>query len=210
MGVKIDIKKQGIQGPAGPTGATGNGIINTIDNGDGTFTFEYTDGSSFTTSDLTGPPGPSGGGGTGDNTYQMTLGFQNTTLNGNTTYIAGGIVNLTAIALFMQRASRQHIVPRSGSVVNVDIITVVPGAKAGTGTPSIELHNITQSTSTVIVAANLYSSGALLGDSRIDQYTLTTPFSVDKGDIIQIRIVTPSWSTSPGSVWQQFHLDIEE
>lgn len=151
-----------------------------------------------------------GGGSGGDNTYQMTLGYRGTTLNANTTYIAGGIVNVTAQTLFNQRPSRQHIVPRSGSVVNVDIITIVSGTKAGTGTPSIELHNLTQSTSTVIVATNLYSSGGLVGDSRIDQYTLTTPFSVDKGDIIQIRVVTPSWSTSPVGVWQQFHLDIEE
>jgi hypothetical protein len=57
---------QGIQGPAGPTGATGlqgatgNGIVSTTDNGDGTFTFTYDDGSTFTTSDLTGPQGATG------------------------------------------------------------------------------------------------------------------------------------------------------
>ena len=48
---------QGIQGGQGPTGADGNGITNTINNGDGTITFEYADGSSFTTSDFTGPVG---------------------------------------------------------------------------------------------------------------------------------------------------------
>lgn len=47
----------GPTGPTGPQGATGNGIANTIDNGDGTFTFEYTDGSTFTTSDLAVPQG---------------------------------------------------------------------------------------------------------------------------------------------------------
>ena len=57
---------QGIQGPAGPagatgtTGATGNGIDYITDNGDGTFTIVYTDGGTFTTSDLTGPQGPIG------------------------------------------------------------------------------------------------------------------------------------------------------
>lgn len=75
---------QGIQGPAGPTGATGpaglqgltgpqgspgqdgvngqdgNGIFSTVDNADGTFTLNYTDGTSFTTSDFTGPQGPTG------------------------------------------------------------------------------------------------------------------------------------------------------
>ena len=75
---------QGIQGPAGPTGATGAqgvqgsngaagaagtngtngtngvGITSTVDNGDGTFTLNYSDGTSFTTADLTGPQGATG------------------------------------------------------------------------------------------------------------------------------------------------------
>lgn len=72
---------QGEQGPIGPTGATGPqgvqgppgndgvdgldgqdgvGIASTVDNNDGTFTINYTDGSSFTTADLTGPQGPIG------------------------------------------------------------------------------------------------------------------------------------------------------
>lgn len=40
-----------------PIGPTGNGIASTVDNGDGTFTFTYTNGSTFTTSNLTGPSG---------------------------------------------------------------------------------------------------------------------------------------------------------
>lgn len=50
----------GVAGPQGPQGATGNGISSTVNNGDGTYTFNYTDGSSFTTSDLTGATGPIG------------------------------------------------------------------------------------------------------------------------------------------------------
>ena len=38
----------------------GNGIISTVDNEDGTFTITYSDGSTFTTSDLTGPQGIQG------------------------------------------------------------------------------------------------------------------------------------------------------
>ena len=67
--------EQGIQGPQGPTGSQGpqgatgndgvngsdgNGITSTIDNGDGTFTFNFDDGTTFTTSDLTGPTGATG------------------------------------------------------------------------------------------------------------------------------------------------------
>lgn len=54
---------QGIQGPAGASGlngADGVGIVSTVDNGNGTFTLNYSDGSSFTTTDLTGPQGPQG------------------------------------------------------------------------------------------------------------------------------------------------------
>ena len=56
----------GPQGPAGADGTNGtdgvdgNGIVSTTDNGDGTFTFTYDDGTTFTTSDLTGPQGPIG------------------------------------------------------------------------------------------------------------------------------------------------------
>lgn len=57
-------------GPQGIPGEDGNGILSTIDNGDGTFTFNYKDGTSFTTSDLTGPQGPQGPQGeTGLNIY---------------------------------------------------------------------------------------------------------------------------------------------
>jgi hypothetical protein len=42
----------------------GNGISDVIDNGDGTITFNYFDGSSYTTGDLGGIPGPQGPAGT--------------------------------------------------------------------------------------------------------------------------------------------------
>ena len=41
-------------------GSDGIGIASTVDNGDGTFTLNYTDGTQFTTSDFTGPAGPEG------------------------------------------------------------------------------------------------------------------------------------------------------
>jgi len=41
-------------------GIDGVGVQSTVDNFDGTFTINYTDGSSFTTSDFTGPIGPTG------------------------------------------------------------------------------------------------------------------------------------------------------
>ena len=44
-------------------GATGNGISSVVDNNDGTFTFNFTDNTNFTTSDLTGPVGATGAAG---------------------------------------------------------------------------------------------------------------------------------------------------
>jgi hypothetical protein len=46
--------------PLNTIGATGNGIVSTIDNGNGTYTFNYSDGSSFTTAVLVGPQGAAG------------------------------------------------------------------------------------------------------------------------------------------------------
>jgi len=51
---------EGEQGPKGDTGADGVGIESIVNNEDGTFTLELTDGSSYTTDDLTGPAGSTG------------------------------------------------------------------------------------------------------------------------------------------------------
>ena len=63
---------QGIQGPQGATGgdgpqgiagndgADGNGIVSATNNGDGTFTLTFDDGTTFTTDNLTGPQGDTG------------------------------------------------------------------------------------------------------------------------------------------------------
>ena len=45
---------------SGSSGADGVGIQSTVDNGDGTFTLNYTDGTSFTTIDFSGEPGQDG------------------------------------------------------------------------------------------------------------------------------------------------------
>ena len=56
-----------VAGPAGADGqdgADGAGITNVVDNGNGTLTISYGDGSAVTTSNLTGPQGPAGTNGT--------------------------------------------------------------------------------------------------------------------------------------------------
>ena len=52
-----------LNGNPGPVGADGNGITNTIDNNNGTFTLVFDDATTFTTSNLTGPKGEQGAAG---------------------------------------------------------------------------------------------------------------------------------------------------
>ena len=59
----------GLTGPPGPTGAigsqgvpgpAGNGIVNTVNNNNGTFTITYTNGTTYTSNIMAGPVGPAG------------------------------------------------------------------------------------------------------------------------------------------------------
>ena len=61
---------------SGSGGVDGVGIESTTDNGDGTFTLNYTDGTSFTTIDFTGASGQDGA--TGKSAYQFWLDEGNT------------------------------------------------------------------------------------------------------------------------------------
>jgi hypothetical protein len=65
--VSCGIAANGEQGPPGPPGV---GINNIINNGDGTFTINLTDGSSYTTDNFTGPQGPQGPAGLGFETVE--------------------------------------------------------------------------------------------------------------------------------------------
>jgi hypothetical protein len=79
----------GPQGPTGPQGNDGVGVQSTINNGDGTFTITYTDGSSFTSADLPGPQGAQGvQGPTGAQGIQGNdgVGVQSTINNGDGTF----------------------------------------------------------------------------------------------------------------------------
>ena len=81
----------GPQGIAGNDGADGNGIVSATNNGDGTFTLLFDNGTTFTTDDLTGPQGPAGATGSagaqgiagndgadGDSAYDIWLSLGNT------------------------------------------------------------------------------------------------------------------------------------
>jgi hypothetical protein len=60
QGIPGDVGPTGAQGIQGPTGEQGVGIATTINNGNGTLTFIYSDASTFTTNNLTGPQGATG------------------------------------------------------------------------------------------------------------------------------------------------------
>jgi len=68
----------GTNGTDGINGLDGVSIVSTVDNGNGTFTFTYSDASFFTTSDLTGPTGATGTAGTngtdGTNGHKIRFG----------------------------------------------------------------------------------------------------------------------------------------
>ena len=70
----------GSDGATGATGAAGNGIASSANNGDGTFTLTFTNGSTFTTEDLTGATGAAGAAGISSltNTSHNLVSFTNT------------------------------------------------------------------------------------------------------------------------------------
>ncbi|OXB05441.1 hypothetical protein B0A81_14330, partial [Flavobacterium plurextorum] len=81
-----------VKGDTGLTGTNGKGITTTVDNGNGTFTITYTDGSTFTTSNLTGAQGVAGTNGTngvdGKSAYEIWKETTNTTTSTVTDYLA--------------------------------------------------------------------------------------------------------------------------
>jgi hypothetical protein len=69
-------------------GTNGVGVSSTVDNNDGTFTIYYTDGTSFTSEDLTGPTGATGStGAAGTNAFKFIKDFTSN-LDGGTCTIS--------------------------------------------------------------------------------------------------------------------------
>ena len=75
-------------------GTNGVGVSSTVNNGDGTFTIYYTDGTSYTSSDLTGPTGATGAtGSTGAAGTNGTNAFK--FVKDYTTNLNAGVITLT-------------------------------------------------------------------------------------------------------------------
>jgi hypothetical protein len=123
---------QGIQGAIGPqgpigqtgaqgsAGANGNGIISTINNGNGTYTFNYSDGSSFTTSNLIGSQGiqgPIGPQGPAGNNGQNGIGITNSYVQGDSLFVVlsnGQILNTGYVRGSIGQTGPQGLIGATG------------------------------------------------------------------------------------------------
>jgi hypothetical protein len=110
-------------------GRDGKGITSTVDNGNGTITFNYTDGSSFTTGNLTGPQGPIGPvGATGPAGPQGPQGIQG---------VAGPAGNngqngVSVTNSFVQNDSL-YVVLSSGQTLNTGYVRGLQGSQGPSG-----------------------------------------------------------------------------
>jgi hypothetical protein len=123
--------EEGPQGPKGDTGAAGVGIQNIVNNGDGTFTVNLTDGTAHTTDNFTGSQGQKG-----DTGAQGAQGIQ-------------GVPGPNMIAAM-------GIIAADGTITdgyNVSDVTYVAGVYR------IGLTGITYDCSTYVTVANLYATG---------------------------------------------------
>ena len=113
-------------------GKDGKGIVNTVDNGNGTFTLNYTDGTLFTTSNLTGPQGPQGSTG---------VGISSTIDNGNGSFT----INYT-----------------NGSSFTTGNLTGPQGVAGAQGATGANGKNTTVKTSAELAGANCSTGGVKL------------------------------------------------
>lgn len=143
--------------------------------------------------------------------YVILLGHSNTSLVASNTYVAGASFDLPAITLFNDRPSRRGQVPTAGQIKSVQVNSYVTGTLAGATNDSytMRIRNITQNTTQDFVTNFGLSSGNLSSQSRMDNYTLPTPLDVNAGDVIQVQILTPAWTTAPTGVYQKFNVYVE-
>lgn len=155
--------------------------------------------------------GGTGGSGFG---YTLVMGFNVTALAANETYVIGTLYGSGAITLFENRPSRWVLCPKVGNIVSASVVVQLNSASYGSPTSSqmqIRVHNITQSTNSVIDAAYQITSALFSGGSTPARNTFynITPLAVNQGDQIQVRIVTPAWTTPPGTMSMNIILFIE-
>jgi Collagen triple helix repeat (20 copies) len=203
----------GATGPQGPNGVAGTNGTNGLNGATGPTGLMGPTGVAGTNgtnglNGATGATGPTGANGLNSG-YLLAMGYSSTDLVKNSTYVTGYFYNSVAITLFNDRPSRRAIIPASGNVKSVQLMSSVSGTLPSSDIFSITIHNLTQGTQSNITGNYSLSSGNLSGVSRLDNFVLINPLSVNSGDQIQIRISTPNWTTEPIGVTQLFNVYVE-
>ncbi len=206
---------QGIQGTQGPAGANGNGIISTINNGNGTYTFNYSDGSSFTTANLTGPQGPQGNigpQGPAGNNGQNGIGITNSYVQGDSLFVVlsnGQILNTGYVRGPQGSAAPAQTLSQNGSNLTLSNGggTVSINDADSNPTNEIELPSIPGTSGQVLTAngsGGVYwnsASGSAAGAVMYIYNDQQCPSGWTKQEInVQIWGVTPvdaCWTTQP-------------
>jgi hypothetical protein len=146
-------------------------------------------------------------GGTGGQTIQSSRTYS---FGGNYTSSAIIISGTSAVA---DRPSRRLLANKTSVITKANVITQItsPGNYASPSSATFQLivHNVTSGTSATIDSAFPIGGGAvpanngwfssaspLIFPSRNWLYTLSSSLVVTQGDQIQIRMITPSWSTN--------------
>jgi hypothetical protein len=144
-----------------------------------------------------------GGGGGGVDSWTLQGGYASTTLSASETFCYGYFYGSPPVIVFNARASRQIRAVKTGFIKKVAIMTAA-GTFSTTSPPdfmSIQIRNVTQSTTLIVDNAYVMSSGAFFGQSRQQLYTGFN-FAVTENDVLEIRNVTPAWATAPTNVSQ--------
>lgn len=134
--------------------------------------------------------------------WTIDFGFTSFNLQASETYVTGLYYGAQPSTLINNRPSRKAIIQKTGFLKNVQILTAMSSA-ASSGNMILTFINETQGTSQVISSTFNISSISLSSLSRLDLFQGFN-FAVNVGDVVQMRIQTPAWSTLPTGVSMQF------
>ncbi len=171
----------GTNGINGTNGADGNGIASTTDNGDGTFTFTYDDGTTFTTSDLTGPQGvqgvqgltgatgPAGTNGTNGTNGADGNGIASTTDNGDGTFTFT-YDDATSQLINLQDNDRDSTNELQVLSLSNDTLSISNGNQVYIGLSSLVSQNIVAISSTNRDTLSCVNLGTVIYNSTTNKY----------------------------------------
>lgn len=134
--------------------------------------------------------------------WTIDFGFTAFNLQASETYVTGLYYGAQPSTLINNRPSRKAIIQKSGFLKNVQVLSAMSAA-AGSGNMILTFINETQGTSQIISSTYGISSISLSSLSRLDLFSGFN-FAVNVGDVVQMRIQTPAWSTLPTGVSMQF------